>query len=426
MSDQNNNQKYSDLGDQIKDSVKNAIDTGNFSGLSDSVSRSLSVVLGDVGNAVNKAITQSLQENQYNRVGLSNSQREAFERARAEARQQAERFHAEQERRIQLNKQKRANVVKQPLNRIKFKTIGSVSSPLFIAGGLMGLFAGIPFFWLMHVPGVNLLGIALALIGTGLLGVGIHKQKWLSTASKYRDLCKERMYCSIEEIMSATGQSRRKVLKTISKLLSRGYFEEGYIDEERTTFMVSKEVYNQYVNTKKEQARRAAEELQGQGVSVAENSGLSDVQLTELNNMIAFGQSSIKRLHELNDQIPGERITAKLYTTEGLLNDIFNRVKEEPEQMRNCRKLMDYHLPTVLKLVEAYAEYDKISVPGEDIISAKEEIEKTIDLINQAFAELLNRLFQESVWDVTSDAQVLKTMLAQEGLAKDIVVNEEV
>lgn len=426
MSDQNNNQKYSDLGDQIKDSVKNAIDTGNFSGLSDSVSRSLSVVLGDVGNAVNKAITQSLQDNQYNRVGLSNSQREAFERARAEARQQAERFHAEQERRIQLNKQKRANVIKQPLNRIKFKTIGSVSSPLFIAGGLMGLFVGIPFFWLMHVPGVNLLGIALALIGTGLLGVGIHKQKWLSTASKYRDLCKERMYCSIEEIMSATGQSRRKVLKTISKLLSRGYFEEGYIDEERTTFMVSKEVYNQYVNTKKEQARRAAEELQGQGVSVAENSGLSDVQLTELNNMIAFGQSSIKRLHELNDQIPGERITAKLYTTEGLLNDIFNRVKEEPEQMRNCRKLMDYHLPTVLKLVEAYAEYDKISVPGEDIISAKEEIEKTIDLINQAFAELLNRLFQESVWDVTSDAQVLKTMLAQEGLAKDIVVNEEV
>lgn len=88
--------------------------------------------------------------------------------------------------------------------------------------------------------------------------------------------------------------------------------------------------------------------------------------------------------------------------------------------MKNCHKLMDYHLPTMLKLVEAYAEYDKVSVPGEDIIKAKEEIEKTIDVINQAFTELLNRLFRDSVWDVTADAKVLKSMLSQDGLTGDI------
>ena len=50
------------------------------------------------------------------------------------------------------------------------------------------------------------------------------------------------------------------------------------------------------------------------------------------------------------------------------------------------------------------------------IIAAKAEIENTLDTINQAFTELLNNLFQDAVLDATTDAQVLKTMLAREGL----------
>ena len=70
-------------------------------------------------------------------------------------------------------------------------------------------------------------------------------------------------------------------------------------------------------------------------------------------------------------------------------------------------------------MVEAYAEFDRVSVPGEDILSAKAEIEKALDTINQAFGELLNKLFKASVFDVTTDAQVLQTMLAKEGLTRD-------
>jgi 5-bromo-4-chloroindolyl phosphate hydrolysis protein len=73
----------------------------------------------------------------------------------------------------------------------------------------------------------------------------------------------------------------------------------------------------------------------------------------------------------------------------------------------------------MLKLVEAYAEYDKVSAPGPEILQAKSEIENTLDTINDAFTQLLNNLFQDSVWDVTSDAKVLTTMLTQEGLTQE-------
>ena len=57
-----------------------------------------------------------------------------------------------------------------------------------------------------------------------------------------------------------------------------------------------------------------------------------------------------------------------------------------------------------------------MSSQGEEILEAKQEIEKTLDTINSAFEELLNRMFRETAYDVTTDAQVLQTMLAKEGL----------
>lgn len=139
-----------------------------------------------------------------------------------------------------------------------------------------------------------------------------------------------------------------------------------------------------------------------------------------MNAMISEGMDCIRRLRELNDNIEGEVISDKLFRLENLLKEIFDSVREHPEQMDRMHKLMEYYLPTTLKLVEAYEEFDGISVPGEEVLQAKAEIEKTLDTINQAFAELLNNLFQDAVFDATTDAQVLKSMLAREGLTKEM------
>ena len=45
--------------------------------------------------------------------------------------------------------------------------------------------------------------------------------------------------------------------------------------------------------------------------------------------------------------------------------------------------------------------------------------------MNIAFEKLLDDLFQETAWDVSSDISVLKTMLAQEGLTKNDFQQEE-
>ena len=86
---------------------------------------------------------------------------------------------------------------------------------------------------------------------------------------------------------------------------------------------------------------------------------------------------------------------------------------------------MDCYAAEEQKLVEQYAEFDEISSPGDDILDAKKEIEKTLDMINQAFVTLLNNLFRDAAFDASADAQVLQTMLAKEGLTESDFVREK-
>jgi len=432
MSDQNNNQKYNDLGKEVRDSVIDAINSGDFTGLSNSVGKTVYTVLGDVGDSINKAANAAIAG------GFSDTQRHYREQME-KAQETARRYHEEQEAKLQRNREMRAANVRKPnqagsvaVTAEKFKSVGMVKGPVKMFFGIWGLILAAGVFIGAVISKDLLLGLLFLAFFGGLSGLlfssGATDSSLLNKAREYKRILGNRDYCSVEEIANETSRDVRKVLKDIRKILARGIFPEGYVDKEGTTFINSRKVYDEYLEMSRHQAANKASETEPEKSQVKEAlnnpSGvkLSPEQQSELNIMITDGRNAIDRLHELNKEIPGEAITAKLYKTESLLNDIFDRVKEHPEQMKKCHKLMNYHLPTMLKLVEAYAEYDKVSVPGPDILKAKEEIEKTMDIINEAFTELLNRMFQDSVWDVTADAQVLKTMLTQEGLAKDISV----
>lgn len=120
-----------------------------------------------------------------------------------------------------------------------------------------------------------------------------------------------------------------------------------------------------------------------------------------------------------NDAITGREISAKISRMEVLVDRIFDRVEQNPESAGDIRRLMDYYLPTTVKLLDAYQELDAQPVQGENILSSKKEIEGTLDTLNMAFEKLLDDLFQETAWDVSSDISVLRTILAQEGLTTE-------
>lgn len=263
-----------------------------------------------------------------------------------------------------------------------------------IAGGLLGAAA--------------VIFAAMAYKGTGMV----------CSVGRFRNYVKvlgTREYCNTEELAKKTGRTVKAVVKDLKKMIRKGWFLQGHLDDKGTCLMVSNEAYAQYTalmeRMSKEKAdKEAAEERQRQ-----EYEKLSP----EVQNIVKAGNDYVRKIREANDVIPGEEISAKISRMEMLVDRIFDRVEENPDSVDDIRKLMEYYLPTTIKLLEAYEELDAQPIQGENILSSKREIEKTLDTLNIALEKLLDDLFQDTAWDVSTDISVLNTMLAQEGLTED-------
>ena len=86
------------------------------------------------------------------------------------------------------------------------------------------------------------------------------------------------------------------------------------------------------------------------------------------------------------------------------------------------RKLIEYYLPTTAKLLNAYIDLEKQPEVGDNIKNTKIEIENTLDTINDAFEKLLDSMFEDMAWDISSDINVMKNMMAQDGLTETNVM----
>lgn len=222
-------------------------------------------------------------------------------------------------------------------------------------------------------------------------------------------------YGDIKMLANYTRKSENFVVKDIKKMLDRGWFLQGHLDDREKCLMVSHEAYEQYmkavkgVNLQEEEAQRRREEEEKR------NAGLTP----EAKDVIEKGREYIEQIKMSNDAIPGEEVSEKIYRMELLIKRIFEQVETHPENVSDLRKLMEYYLPMTIKLLKAYEELDQQPIQSDNIASSKKEIEETLDTLNKAFEKLLDNLFQDTVVDVSSDISVLQTMLAQEGLTED-------
>ena len=227
-----------------------------------------------------------------------------------------------------------------------------------------------------------------------------------------------REYGNIKDLAQRMHKKEKFVVKDLEAMIRKGWFLQGYLDDQKVCLMTSKAAYDQYrelMAQAKQQKMQEQEKKEQQKADADRRAGLDP----KVQEVIEAGNRYIRKIRECNDAIPGEVVSEKMSRMELLTKRIFERVEQNPEAVTDIRRLMEYYLPTAVKLLEAYEELDAQPVQGENILSSKKEIEDTLDTLNMAFEKLLDDLFQDTAWDVSSDISVLKTMLAQEGLTEN-------
>ena len=255
----------------------------------------------------------------------------------------------------------------------------------------------------------SVVSAALSVIGFGVGIAGTKKLLRMGRFKTYLSSVESKEYCNISELVSKIGKSSKTVLRDLEYMIQKRWFVQGHLDKQKTCLIATDQMYSQYQQL--EQRKQVEQKEQ----KIAAKATLS----AEVQQVIDQGDAYVQKIRKCNDDIPGIEISQKIYRMELVVDKIFDRVEQNPKNVSDIRKLMEYYLPTTVKLLEAYAEMDAQPAGGENIQSAKKEIEDTLDTLNVAFEKLLDDLFQETAWDVSSDISVLNTMLAQEGLKED-------
>lgn len=399
--------KWNQIGEDIMNSVIQAVDSGNLTGLSQSVGELINETADSISRGVNQVGKEI--ERQAKTHGANHSNAAGVWSADAVRRVSRERT---------MNMAEMRMAQRMPARYKKFLP-GQAAGPACLAVGIVGtsmfgiatLATAVSAAFLGFSIGVPIgLGIAtLPFIGLITKGANLNGRN-----HRFRDYVRvigNKGYCAIEDLARATGKKKAYVKKDLQDMLKKGYFLEGHMDAGQTTLIVDNETYRQYEEAEEARKTREAEAARWK----QETKGCSD----EVQKILAEGDAYIRHIHECNDAIPGEVMSAKLAKLEDIMRRIFAQVKKQPESADELHKFMTYYLPTTTKLIDAYQDLDGQPEYGSNVANTKKEIEDTLDTINEAFENLFDSLFEDTAWDISSDISTMKVMLQQEGLTKN-------
>ena len=268
-------------------------------------------------------------------------------------------------------------------------------------------------------PGAILTGVILA-TSIYFIKDGMNKYHLAQNYYKYGNILKDAEYFNIKDLAKASLSQDKEVLKNIKAMIKKGFLPRAQLDSTETVCMITDRAYEQYLGAEKDRAEREAREDEKkraqESAAKAEEEEYKNLPAGAV-AVLKEGKEYIAFVREVNDEIPDtEEFSNKLYRLEETMNKIFTQVKKDPSSADELRKLMNYYLPTTKKLLNAYVDLYKHSNAGNNVTQTRAEIEAAIDVINEAFEKLLDSLFQDMAWDISSDISVMKTMMAQDGL----------
>lgn len=221
-----------------------------------------------------------------------------------------------------------------------------------------------------------------------------------------------------KQAVDALGQTLRNdqrthVVNPAAEVLSKAEEirrqQEAAHQEEEARRAREAAVKEEQARIRMEQARREEEARRQEEAAVP----LSGDETADA--VIRQGRAKLREIRAANEAIPEERLTQQMTQLEYLCTQMFRTVSEKPMKAGQIRKFMDYYLPTTLKMLNNYSTMRRRGVSASDLDSARETMERGMDMVLTAAQKQLDALYKSDMLDVTTDIDVLEQMLKRDG-----------
>ncbi len=160
------------------------------------------------------------------------------------------------------------------------------------------------------------------------------------------------------------------------------------------------------------EAARAAEEKKAAEAAKQAASPYSP----EVQSIIKDGRLAMKEMGRLYSSIPNPEIRSKINELMSVSDKIVRDAIDDPRDVPQIRKFLDYYLPTTIKLLNAYDRMNAQEVSGQNITGSMQRIEDMLDTAIDAYKRQLDALFANQAADIQMDIEIMNGMLAREGL----------
>lgn len=138
----------------------------------------------------------------------------------------------------------------------------------------------------------------------------------------------------------------------------------------------------------------------------------------EVDAMLNGITANLDALHGLNDAIPDAQLSRAMERMEKAGRSIVAVVEGAPDKARQIERFARYYLPEVVKLMSAYANLEKNGVRGENAEQIVTELRRNAETTAAAFENQLDALYSAEALDISTDIEVLDSILKSQNLTK--------
>ena len=139
----------------------------------------------------------------------------------------------------------------------------------------------------------------------------------------------------------------------------------------------------------------------------------------EVQAIIDDGKRAMKEMGRLYSSIKNNDVRKRINELMRVSDKIVQDAVDDPSDVPQIRKFLDYYLPTTIKLLNAYDRMSDQGIEGSNLSKSMSSIEDMLDTAIDAFKKQLDSLFANQALDIETDISVMNQMLAREGLSDD-------
>jgi len=165
-----------------------------------------------------------------------------------------------------------------------------------------------------------------------------------------------------------------------------------------------------------EEAEKAAQEAARAAQEVRKNPKKKSYG-PEVDSILEEGNRALSEMGRLYMSIKDTQVRGKINEIMRITDKITQDAIDDPKDIPQIKKFMNYYLPTTIKLLNAYDRMSSLGIEGENLDKSMKNINEMLDAAIVAYKKRLDSLFANQALDIETDIEVMNTMLAREGLS---------